>query len=86
LTEVQYLIQKYGLDFWLLEQTSFEPEYIANNSWLKQFQPVATDTQVRLKQGSVPALVGLIDSCSVFKVESFIVLGTECIKNAHKTL
>ena len=86
LAEVQNLIQKYGLDFWLLEQTSFEPEYIANNSWLKQFQPVATDTQVRLEQGSVPALVGLIDSCSVFKVKSFIVLGAECIKNAHKTL
>lgn len=84
LVEVKNLIQKYGLDFWLLEQASFKPEYITDNSWLNQFQPVATDAQVRLEQGSIPALVGLMDSCSVFKTEQFIVLGVECIKNAHQ--
>jgi len=41
LVAVQTLIQKYGVDFWLLDREAFTLEYVANNTWLKQYQPAS---------------------------------------------
>lgn len=37
--EVKDFINRYGIDFWLLDQAAFTPEYIAQNPWFKEFQP-----------------------------------------------
>jgi len=39
LVAVQTLIQKYG--GFLLEPEAFTLEYVANNTWLKQYQPAS---------------------------------------------
>ncbi|MGB7441094.1 MAG: hypothetical protein WA919_08515 [Coleofasciculaceae cyanobacterium] len=78
LTDVQNFIKKYGIDFWLIEERAFSPDYIAN-SWIRQFQPVATEAQTSLAQGTTPALLNLGDRCSVFKSRGFVVLEAKCI-------
>lgn len=83
LAEVQNFIQKYSIDFWLLDRAAFKVKYIAKNSWLKQFQPAAIEAQAGLEQGTVPALVGVMKSCSVFKSKQFVVLEAECISKAQ---
>ena len=80
LAEVKNFIQKDSIDFWLLERKAFTSEYLVN-SWLKQFQPAATEAQARLEQGTVTALASLIEPCSVFKTERYVVLRAECIRN-----
>jgi hypothetical protein len=77
------LIQKYGIDFWLLEPSSFTPEYLSKNHWRWQFDP-AKQAAKRLKRGEMPALAGLVGRCSVFDKEGFSVLPADCILKAAK--
>lgn len=80
LAEVDNFIQKYGIDFLLLDRDAFKPNYIAKNSWINQFQPPAKKAQTDLKKRVKPALAKLIKPCSVFKTNQFIVLGADCIE------
>jgi hypothetical protein len=79
LEEVKQFIQRYGVDFWLLDKTAFTPEYLANHDWLRDYQPVTLEVQKRLTQGITPALAGVVEDCSVFQMEEFVVLQTACI-------
>lgn len=79
LEEVKQFIQRYGVDFWLLDNTAFTPEYLANHDWLRDYQPVTLEAQERLTQGITPALAGVVEDCSVFQMERFVVLQTSCI-------
>jgi len=79
LEEVKQFIQHYGVDFWLLDNTAFTPEYLANHDWLRDYQPVTLEAQQRLTQGITPALAGVVEDCSVFQMERFVVLQTACI-------
>jgi hypothetical protein len=89
LAAAQQLIQKYGVDFWLLERTAFTPEYLTSKSpwlrsfepafWLRSFEPAFTEALANLEQGKKPALAELIKRCSVFEQESLVVLQAKCI-------
>ncbi len=80
LAAAQQLIQKYGVDFWLLERTAFTPEYLINNPpWLRSFQPAFTEALANLEQGTKPALAEIMDHCSVFETKSLVVLQAGCI-------
>lgn len=79
LTDVQQLIQKYGIDFWLLNRAAFTPEYIASDRWIQQYQPVATQAIAQMQQGNVPALRKIIGNCAVFTTKGLVVLQADCI-------
>ena len=87
LDQVQHFIQKYGVDFWLLEQTAFSSDYFTgggiNHRWLRQFEPATSEAIARLKGGNLPALARVMDSCSVFETDNLVVLDTKCIVKAH---
>ncbi len=72
-------IHKYKIKFWLLDRTAFNPEYIASNTWIKQYY-TATQALAQLKAGVTPALVKAIKSCSVFENENLVLLKAECIR------
>ena len=76
---VRQFIQQYGVTHWLIERTAFAPEYIANNRWRRQHQPIAQELVTSLEQGAIPALVAYKDSCAVFTSDRYIVINTECI-------
>ncbi|HBY78741.1 MAG TPA: hypothetical protein DEG47_17445 [Cyanobacteria bacterium UBA11148] len=80
LTEVKGFIEKYGVDFWLVERGFFKPNYIANNGWIEEYQLAATDAEATIKQGNVPILVQGIKKCSTFKVKNLVVLQAKCIQ------
>jgi hypothetical protein len=81
LTAAKQLIQKYGVDLWLLERTAFKLEYLTQKTWLRSFQPVFTEAVSSLKQGNIPALAKLVSRCSVLDSENFILLKADCIVN-----
>ncbi len=81
LAEAQSFIQKYGVDFWLVERTTFTAGYL-DNRWLKQFQPATDEALARLKAGIVPALAKEMNNCSVFQRRDFVVLQAKCIAQA----
>ncbi|MEQ9355482.1 hypothetical protein [Coleofasciculus chthonoplastes] len=78
LADVSNFIQKYDIDFWVLEQGTFTPQYIADLRWFKEFAPTQ-DALANLKQGITPALSKVIDKCSVYETGRFTVLQADCI-------
>lgn len=80
--EVQSFIQKYKVDFWLLDKRAFTPEYLASNRWLQPFEPATEEALENLKQGTLPALSSVMKKCSVIETESLIVLKAPCPKPA----
>jgi hypothetical protein len=82
LAEVQSFIQKYKVDFFLLDRSAFTPKYIRSNRWFRQWQSIAKDILAMLNRGTTPALVGTIERCSVLQTEELIVLQAECLNKA----
>ncbi|MBH8561349.1 hypothetical protein I8748_04010 [Nostoc sp. CENA67] len=79
LTAAKQLIQKYKVNFWLVERTAFQPEYLTEKTWLQSFQPAFAEAVSSLSQGNVPALTKVTSRCSVLETERFIVLKAECV-------
>jgi hypothetical protein len=78
---VQEFIQKYGVDFWVLDRNTFKPEYLNDDSksWLRSFQPVFDQAVAGLEQGRVPALSKLTRKCRVLRTPQLLVLKADCL-------
>ena len=94
LTDVNNLMEKYGVDFWLLRNDTFTIDYIKKNKWLKQYlvSKLKEDELVKLtnnivqdlQQGAVPALSKVIPNCTVIGVQNYVVLDAKCIANINE--
>lgn len=85
LVAAKQLIQKYQVNFWLLERTAFKVEYLTKKTWLKSFQPVFAEALGNLAQGEVPAIAKLIPCCSILETDNFSVLTADCILNSPQS-
>ncbi|MBE7385247.1 MAG: hypothetical protein F6J95_028095 [Leptolyngbya sp. SIO1E4] len=72
-------IETYQVDFWLLDRYAFQDAYVAENSWLQQFQPMADDAVSNLRQGATPVLQQSIETCTALPTEDWLILEAECI-------
>lgn len=79
LADVQNLIQKYGIDFWLIDKAAFTPEYISRNRWLNQYQE-AKEAIAQLQVGNLPAISRITRSCQAFERDNLVLLTANCIK------
>ncbi|MGF1479101.1 MAG: hypothetical protein ACFB4I_06385 [Cyanophyceae cyanobacterium] len=76
--ELQDFTAKYEVDFWLLDQSAFSPEYLHSDPWLMQFQPATTSAVTTLEQGT-PLLAQRHEECTVFENNNYRVLQAQCI-------
>jgi hypothetical protein len=78
------IIEKYGINFFLIDRNAFTPEYLLKQEWLinSSFSNVIKTTIEKLKAGEIPALQKLSDRCSVVSTEKVILLEANCIKEA----
>ncbi|NER33120.1 MAG: hypothetical protein F6J93_03415 [Oscillatoria sp. SIO1A7] len=79
LAVVKAFIQKYGIDFWLLDATSFSSDRLAKNNWLQQYQPAAEEALLQLESGNLPALARAAEHCTVFDTGEFAIVQADCI-------
>lgn len=80
LAKVKQFIQKYGIDFWLLDRQAFTTAYL-DQSWFKQYPaPVKVAKRV-LKRNQEPALTQIDQTCAVFQNQDFVVLKAACLLN-----
>ena len=89
LLDVKNFIQKYGVNFWLLQSKAFTAEYINKNSLLKQYYrsnlnqdklvKITKDIFQRLQEGNIPALSKTVPNCTAAKIQDFVVLDAKCI-------
>lgn len=78
LVQVQRFIQKYDVDFFLLDASAFMPGYLMESKWLNQFQPATQEALARLQRGE-PALSKLLDRCSALTTERLVLVQAKCI-------
>ena len=76
---VAQFIKKYGVTHWLIEDSGFSADYVANDRWRRQHQPIAQEVVANLERGDTPALVAYKGSCGVFKSDRYTVIDAECI-------
>jgi hypothetical protein len=79
LDTVKQFIRKYHIDFWLLENSSFDPQYIEDNDWIKQHEPTSKEASEFLKRGETSALLSVKETCSVFDRYDMILISAQCI-------
>lgn len=81
LTLAKSAIDQYQIKFWLLENTTFTPEFLQSATWLESFQPAYTSALNNLQQGK-PLAFSKLSRCSVFNSDRFTLLDAACIKTA----
>lgn len=79
--QLRQFIRRYGIDLWIIENSSFTPAYLDDNLWVKQYQPVTQEAINSLRQGKIPILLKYKDSCTVFAQDQFTVIATKCLLN-----
>lgn len=79
LEAVKQFIQKYKVDFWMLDRDAFTLEYVSRDRWLKQYQPFGSEVVDRLKAGNIPALAKVRDRCTVLEEQNLVVLSANCL-------
>lgn len=79
LAQVQQFIQTYDVDFWLLEDTAFQPKYFKTNQIFEEYAAITKQIRPQLRNGPTPALAQLTDTCTVFQKDQFTVMSAECI-------
>ena len=72
-------IRRYDITHWLIEKSTFTPDYIGENRWILQHEPEAQKMLESLESGTIPALIAYQNSCKVFHDHKYEVLSTECI-------
>ena len=72
-------IAVYDIDFWLLDRSAFQPDTVANSSWLRQYEPLASTAMQPLAQGAAPIIQQSIAVCTTFETETLIVLAADCM-------
>lgn len=78
LTQVQQFIQKYDIDYWLLDGPTYEPEYIATRMIIRQVELVEPILN-KIEQGEVFVLSTLVEGCAVVRTEQRLLLEAQCI-------
>ncbi|MEL6400390.1 MAG: hypothetical protein AAFO87_08010 [Cyanobacteria bacterium J06607_6] len=72
-------IAAYDINFWLLDRTAFQPDIVANSSWLQQYEPITSTAVQPLVQGAAPIMQQSTAVCTTFETATLIVLAADCV-------
>ena len=94
LEDVKKLINKYGVDLWILESGVFTADYIPNNIWLKQYLSskltgdelvqLTNDIFKNLQNGNIPALSKVVTNCKRAEIANYMVIDAKCITQMNE--
>ena len=78
LETVQSFIRQESIDYWLLDDQSFNPERLEGDRWLKAFQPQQRAAISQLQIGS-PAIQQEQERCLAFETQNLHLIDTSCL-------
>ncbi|MGF1488086.1 MAG: hypothetical protein ACFBSE_13440 [Prochloraceae cyanobacterium] len=81
LATVQNFIDRYKIDFWMLESSSFTPEYLSKNNWLQQYNPTTKSAAKKLADKNIPIVLEKKNDCQVLEERGVYILDARCIIN-----
>ncbi|HJQ68018.1 MAG TPA: hypothetical protein VKA70_03560 [Blastocatellia bacterium] len=79
--QVCRFINKYGVDYLLVERDTFTPEYVTSHPVVMRFQDQADAIRERFDAGVTPALPGLMKDCAAFESKQFTLVRADCVCN-----
>jgi hypothetical protein len=81
LSMLQQVVKRYGIDFWLVDNTTFEPNYLLQQDWLvhSSFKDIVRTTARNLQRGQAPALAQVVDKCTVASAKMQKLLDAACL-------
>lgn len=88
LTLAQKVIERYGIDLWMMDAQFDNPTYLASQTWLVRSM-VEADVEgaiAQLQSGVVPAFRTLIPCCEAFSEENLLVLDAACIMKSSSDI
>ncbi|ELS01410.1 hypothetical protein Xen7305DRAFT_00011140 [Xenococcus sp. PCC 7305] len=71
-------VEEYEIDFWLIGESAFTLDELAQNSWLHKYPTELAIAKETLSKGSVPILSNVFDRCTVVKNKTLRLLDTSC--------
>ena len=80
-SDLQKVIDKYNISFWLLDDKTFSEKYIAKSGFLNQFQPEIKQALENLRLGKTPALLKLKENCTSFSQQDYLLIDSKCLMN-----
>jgi hypothetical protein len=82
--ELEAFINKYQVNFIVIDNRAFRPRYLRQNRVVRRFKPLAGEIRDRLEAGIEPALKSLAHECAVFEDKHFTVVRTDLIPIARR--
>jgi hypothetical protein len=78
---VQHVIENYGIDWIWIEDAAFQPDYLRMKDWLvnSSFKPAVDEAIATLERGDTPAIVPLLNPCTVVRAERSRLLDATCV-------
>ena len=76
---IKQFIQKYQINFWLLDKNAFTINYLKNNPWLMQFQPETFMAIEMIAKQKKLVLAELSSQCQIFTDQNSVVIQADCI-------
>ena len=73
------LIQRYHIDYWLIDQAAFEPEYLRSYRWFRLFEPETGRAIAHLKAGKLGAIARIMPQCRLTIAGEVTILSGQCI-------
>jgi hypothetical protein len=85
--ELRQVIDRYSIDFWLLETAAFEPDYLRQQDWLfhSSFRATVERAIARLRQAQPVALQSIPTSCTVLQTPPYQLLDAHCIRRLGRS-
>ena len=80
LSELQMLVKQTGIDFFLIQESAFEPTYLRQD-WLlhSQLQPQVEDIIKQMKNGLQPAIKRKLSACQVVSTQGYVLIEANCL-------
>lgn len=79
LNTVQQFIQQYGVDYFLIDQNAFTPEYITENVWFKQWPDQGKKALSQLQGKQQPILLQSWNRCTIYQNQLYRLVKADCL-------
>ena len=79
LTFAKRLVERYHIDYWLVDQAAFKPEYLRSYRWFRLFEPETGRAIAHLKAGKLGAIAQIMPECRLTTAGGVTILNGQCI-------
>ena len=73
------LIERYHVDYWLVDQAAFKPDYLRSYRWFRLFEPETGRAIAHINAGKLGAIAQIMPRCRLTTAGGVTILDGQCI-------